>query len=174
MSTPDSPVAHRIVTVHCPVRATSARPLGFGAVDRWSHLSFCCTDLWLLPRHCSSLFIVSDDRWRAGSRCSTGSPDSPMNYSGVRLDENREWLVCCWLAWCTPDTVRCAIFQHTLSPLLQFDWVPTLLQIMLYETVNFHLLRRFLSVQIWWSRKRCPTFKTVANRLKMILYKTFF
>jgi hypothetical protein len=25
------PVAHRTVIVHCPVRATSARPLGFGA-----------------------------------------------------------------------------------------------------------------------------------------------
>jgi hypothetical protein len=25
------------------VRATSARPLGFGAIDRWSCLSFCCT-----------------------------------------------------------------------------------------------------------------------------------
>jgi hypothetical protein len=43
MGTPDSPVPHRTVTVHCPVRATSARPLGFGVVDRWSHLSFCCT-----------------------------------------------------------------------------------------------------------------------------------
>jgi hypothetical protein len=43
MGAPDSPVVHRIVTVHCPVRATSARPLGFGAVDRWSRLSFCCT-----------------------------------------------------------------------------------------------------------------------------------
>jgi hypothetical protein len=26
---PDSPVHHRTVTVHCPVRATSARLLGF-------------------------------------------------------------------------------------------------------------------------------------------------
>jgi hypothetical protein len=43
MGAPDSPVAHRTVTVHCPVRATSARPLGFGAVDRWSALYFCCT-----------------------------------------------------------------------------------------------------------------------------------
>jgi hypothetical protein len=43
MGTPDSPVAHRTVTVHCPVHATSARPLGFGAVDRWNPLSFCCT-----------------------------------------------------------------------------------------------------------------------------------
>jgi hypothetical protein len=43
MGTPDSPVAHRTVTVHSPVRATLARLLGFGAVDRWSPLSFCCT-----------------------------------------------------------------------------------------------------------------------------------
>ena len=35
--------AHRTVTVHYPVRATSARPLGFGAVDRWSSLFFSCT-----------------------------------------------------------------------------------------------------------------------------------
>jgi hypothetical protein len=27
---PDSPVRHRTVTVYCPVRAMSARPLGFG------------------------------------------------------------------------------------------------------------------------------------------------
>jgi hypothetical protein len=43
MSAPDSPVAHRTTIVHCPVRATSARPLGFGAVDHWNPLSFCCT-----------------------------------------------------------------------------------------------------------------------------------
>jgi hypothetical protein len=45
MGAPDSPVRHRAVTVHCPVRATSAQPLGFGAVDRWSCLSSCCTGL---------------------------------------------------------------------------------------------------------------------------------
>jgi hypothetical protein len=31
MGTPDSPMVHRIGTIHCSVRATSARPLGFGA-----------------------------------------------------------------------------------------------------------------------------------------------
>jgi hypothetical protein len=66
MGTPDSPLAHRTVIVQCPVRATSARPLGFGVVDCWSRLPFCCTgqsrDLWLLRsdfyrgtvHHCSS------------------------------------------------------------------------------------------------------------------------
>jgi hypothetical protein len=44
MGAPDSPVAHRTVIVHCPVCAMSARPLGFGAVDRWSALSSCCIE----------------------------------------------------------------------------------------------------------------------------------
>jgi hypothetical protein len=43
MGTPNGPVAHWTTTVHCPVRATSARPLGFGAIDRLNRLSFCCT-----------------------------------------------------------------------------------------------------------------------------------
>jgi hypothetical protein len=43
MGAPDSPVRHQTTTVHCPVRATSAQPLGFRAVDRWSRLSSCCT-----------------------------------------------------------------------------------------------------------------------------------
>jgi hypothetical protein len=42
MGAPDSPMRHQTFTVHCPVSATSARPLGFGAVDRWSRLSSCC------------------------------------------------------------------------------------------------------------------------------------
>jgi hypothetical protein len=43
MGTPNSPVAHWTDTVHCQMCATSARALGFGAVDRWSRLSFCYT-----------------------------------------------------------------------------------------------------------------------------------
>jgi hypothetical protein len=43
MGAPDSPVRHQTVIVHCPVRATSMHPLGFGTVDRWRRLSFCCT-----------------------------------------------------------------------------------------------------------------------------------
>jgi hypothetical protein len=44
MDAPDGPVRHRTVTVHCPVRATSARPLGFEAVERWRSLSSCSTE----------------------------------------------------------------------------------------------------------------------------------
>jgi hypothetical protein len=43
MSASDSPVRHLTVTVHCAVRATSAQPLEFGAVDRWRRLSSSCT-----------------------------------------------------------------------------------------------------------------------------------
>jgi hypothetical protein len=43
MGAPDSLVAYRTVTVYGPVRVTSARSLGFGLVDHWSRLSFCCT-----------------------------------------------------------------------------------------------------------------------------------
>jgi hypothetical protein len=43
MVTPDSPVRHRTIIVHYPVRATSAHLLGFKAVDRWRRLSFCYT-----------------------------------------------------------------------------------------------------------------------------------
>jgi hypothetical protein len=43
MGAPDSPVRHRTTTMHCPVCATSAQPLGLGAVDRWSRGLSCCT-----------------------------------------------------------------------------------------------------------------------------------
>jgi hypothetical protein len=39
MGAPDSPVVHQTVTVHYPVHATLARPLGFGPVDHWNSLS---------------------------------------------------------------------------------------------------------------------------------------
>jgi hypothetical protein len=43
MDTPDSPVVHR--TVHCSLSGAYhvSTPLGFGAVDRWNHLSCSCT-----------------------------------------------------------------------------------------------------------------------------------
>jgi hypothetical protein len=54
-------------TVRCPVRATSARLLGFGAVDRWSALSSCCTgqsgaplDSPMTSDFCAALFITVD------------------------------------------------------------------------------------------------------------------
>jgi hypothetical protein len=76
-----------------------SRPLGFGAVDRWSPLSSCGTgqsrvfclcssDFWLLRW---PLFTVQCS-WPLGAvdRCSVGSLDSLMNYSGVTRRKTRE------------------------------------------------------------------------------------
>jgi hypothetical protein len=112
--------AHQIVrwrtgqTVHCPVRATSVRPLGFGASWSLEVLSCSCTGqsghrchtrhvrwpltslLWLLSRtvhHCSLLQSTVDVQWSllrwltVHVRC---TPDNLMNYSGARLVETRE------------------------------------------------------------------------------------
>jgi hypothetical protein len=91
--------AHRTATVHCPMRATSAQPLGFGAVDRWRRLSSSCigqsgaTPNSPVPSDFCALTSVvalftSDiskvDRWRVGSCCSAGSPDSPVAHQTVR------------------------------------------------------------------------------------------
>jgi hypothetical protein len=107
MGTPDSPVRHRTVIVRCLVHATSSRLLGFGAVNRWRRLSFCCTgqpgttpDSPVTSDFCAltsvaTLFItvyltkqplVSREpllRWLIGQ--SGGTPDSPVNYSGARI-----------------------------------------------------------------------------------------
>jgi hypothetical protein len=63
---PDSPVVHRIGSVHCPVRhlapaLTSARAVALFTV------------------HCRLLQTTVG----AVSRCSAGTPDSPVNYTGV-------------------------------------------------------------------------------------------
>jgi hypothetical protein len=130
--------AHWTTTVHCPVRATSAHPLVFGAVDRWSVLSSCCTgqsgatpDSPMTSDFCAltpvvALFISNIsavDRWRAGSRCSAGSSDSPVNYSGARLWISESGLFEGRLAW---RTGQCSVRQNSAhsSPLLHFLLCP--------------------------------------------------
>jgi hypothetical protein len=70
-------------------------------------------------RHCSPLFIWAVDRWHAGSHCSAGSPNSPVNYSGACPEDTREWLVR-WLPGLVHQTVSGAPLGSTLSILLQF------------------------------------------------------
>jgi hypothetical protein len=134
MGAPDSSVHHQTTTVHCPVRATSAQPLRFGAVDRWRRLSSSSTGqsgtLWLLHSDfCVSLFTTVALhgrplarrepllRWFTGQ--SGGTPDSPVNYSGARLQNSREWLV-----WRAPGLVHRTLSgapkNITLYVLLQF------------------------------------------------------
>jgi hypothetical protein len=126
MGTPDSPVAHRTGIVHCPVLATSARPLGFGVtwpLESLHQTVWCHTEhvrwpltsvLWLLPRtvhFCNRPLTLSD-------RCSAGSPDMSGAHRTVR------WIIAehaqkkpesgMSAAWCTvhrPMRHR----QHTLE-----------------------------------------------------------
>jgi hypothetical protein len=83
MGTPDSPMAHRTGTIHCPVRAALAHPLGFGGVDRWNPLFSSGTRqsgaFWLrrLTSACALFaFTVHCSRPLAsGYHCSVGSPN---------------------------------------------------------------------------------------------------
>jgi hypothetical protein len=56
MSAPDIPVAHQIVIVHCPVHATSAQPLGFGAVDVGGVRRLAAPDSLVTSDFCAALF----------------------------------------------------------------------------------------------------------------------
>jgi hypothetical protein len=96
MGTPDNTVVHR--TWHCLLSGACyvSRPLGFGAVDRWSHLSSCSTGqsgvFWL----CSSDFCTMHCSRPLGAvdRCSVGSLDSLVIYSEVTPRKTRERPVC--------------------------------------------------------------------------------
>jgi hypothetical protein len=103
---PDGPVAHQT----CPVTSD------FDAL----------TSAW----HCSSLFTFAVDRWRARSRCSTGSPDMSGAHRTVRwiIAERAHWIPeSVWFVARGPsasDSVRCATWQHTLMSCSKFDCFP--------------------------------------------------
>jgi hypothetical protein len=65
---PDSPVPHRIGTIHCPVRLLAA-----------------ALTLRELSTHCSTFAGVRCSQPLRWSRCSAGAPDSLVNYSGAAL-----------------------------------------------------------------------------------------
>jgi hypothetical protein len=112
---PDSPVVHRTWLYSLSGACHVSSLLGFGAVDRWSHLSSCgirqpggtpdspmCSDFVALTSNfCTAHFyfsrqaIVDRSRslfcWHIGHvRCTS---DSPVNYSEAPPWETREWLV---------------------------------------------------------------------------------
>jgi hypothetical protein len=89
-----------------------ASGLSGGAPDRSCRLSGAPTARALTLAHCSALNAVVDDCCARSSRCSAGTPDSPVctghcpvNYSGAPLDfpEGEEFSLECPGA---PDTVR--------------------------------------------------------------------
>jgi hypothetical protein len=109
--------AHR--TVRCTSHVT--QPLGFDrwSSDRLSHRTVtvhCLVRLlallWLcaLSAYCSLLQTTVG----AVAVAPLGTPDSPVNYSGVALQKTRSWAVQSWSSWCTGHcpvahrTVRCA------------------------------------------------------------------
>jgi hypothetical protein len=123
MGTSDSPVVHRIR--HCLLSGAChvSRPLGFGAIDRWSPLSSCGTeqsggtpdspmrsDFVVLTSnfcfvHCTVVSAV--DHWRSWpllcwrTRQSGGSPDSSVNYSGWAMRKPESGQVARAAAWGT-------------------------------------------------------------------------
>jgi hypothetical protein len=141
IGTPDSPVVHRTTTAHCPVCATSVRPLGFGATWPLEPLSYSCTRqsgatpdisgaLW------HTLFTLQSTvgarlallRWLTGHvRC---TPDSPVNYSEALPRETREWLVRVLLGLvhrtlsCAPLAAHSQVFAPNLfeSPTEFLSW----------------------------------------------------
>jgi hypothetical protein len=85
----DSPVRHRTGTVPCPVHRHVTQPLGFRAESTVGALPFCGTgqsgaSLTFCSDFCAALFICLSRPLRAGSRCSAGSPDSPVAHRTVR------------------------------------------------------------------------------------------
>jgi hypothetical protein len=70
LGAPDSPVPHRIGTVHCPVCLMAA-----------------ALTLRVLSAHCSTFAGVHCSRPLRWSCCSAGTPDSPVNYSRAALQK---------------------------------------------------------------------------------------
>jgi hypothetical protein len=136
MGAPDSPVRHWTGTVGCPVRRHVTQLLRFGSSRPLAPLSFCgtgqsgatsysvrctsdfCSDFWrALFLHCSRVRVdrcASQLLLRWCTEQSGGTPDSPVNYSGVRLLKPESGWFNPVRAWCTGHcpvahrTVRCA------------------------------------------------------------------
>jgi hypothetical protein len=101
--TPDSSVVHR--TWHCSLFGVChvSRPLGFGAVNRWSPLSSCGTgqsgvfwlcssNFWLL--HYVLLLFIAVDRWVQLIVAPLAHRTCPVNYSGASpRKKTRGWPV---------------------------------------------------------------------------------
>jgi hypothetical protein len=97
-ATLDSPVPHR--TVRWPL--TSMLWLLCGTVEHYS----------LLQSTIGAQGVIASLAHRT-VQC---TPDSPVNYSGERPENSREWLFV--------DTVRCATWHHILLSCSKFDCAP--------------------------------------------------
>jgi hypothetical protein len=103
MGAPDSPVRHRTGTVGCPVRRHVTQPLGFGSSRPLTSLSFCgtgqssatpdrscslsggpLTSALTSVAHYSRNIAFAELTVERVSRCSAGTPDSPVAHRTVR------------------------------------------------------------------------------------------
>jgi hypothetical protein len=71
-----------------------------GQVCPVHHLAPALT-LRALSTHCSAFTGFHWSRPLRCSRCTAGTPDSPVNYSGVAFPETRRWRVRVDPPWCT-------------------------------------------------------------------------
>jgi hypothetical protein len=102
---PDSPVRHRTDPVHCPMHRHVTQSLGSGARStvggfvllRHRTLSGAPLTLHALFL-CQRLLQLTVARV---SRCSAGTPDSLVNYSGERLPKPESGWLNPVRAWCT-------------------------------------------------------------------------
>jgi hypothetical protein len=142
MGAPDSPVRHRTGTVHCSVRCHVTQLLGSGARSTVGgfvllrHRTIRChTGQVLFTVQCASdsvaltlraLFLCqrllqSTIVWV--SRCSAGTPNSPVNYSGARLRKpESDWFIFVW-TWCTG---HCSVRQTTAHLIFLLLWIGSL------------------------------------------------
>jgi hypothetical protein len=119
-----------------------SRPLGFGAVDHWSLLSFAASDslvrsdFWLA--HCSPFYCSPQSTIDAVDCCSVGSLDMYGAHRTVRWiiaerlpdkPESGQFARC--LAW-APDNVRCATGSTIASLCSKLGWVPNLISFLGY------------------------------------------
>jgi hypothetical protein len=131
MGTPDSPVVHRTSTVHCPLRATSACPLGFGVTWPLEPLSCGCTgQSGATPDMSGALWLLCSELWCAlftlqstvGVRLPllVGSPVMSGAHRTIRWgivecapEKPESELFECCSVWCT---IRCATGSTLSSP----------------------------------------------------------
>jgi hypothetical protein len=121
---------------HPTVRVLTQSTVG-ELVFLWHRTVRCATGQVLFTVWCASgsvaltlraLFIchpLLQSTVGASSRCSTGTLDSPVNYSGARLEKSESG----WFELYGPsalDTVRCAISQHTQVSFAPLYLIPNL------------------------------------------------
>jgi hypothetical protein len=107
--TPDNLVVHQIWQCSLSGACDISRPLGFGAVDRWSPLSSCGTGqsgaFWLYSSdfyflQCALFTVHSSRPLGAVDRYSVGSPDMYGAHRSVR------WIIAEWLGKTRERSVR--------------------------------------------------------------------